>query len=140
MAEKKKSGGNAALGAGVAAAVAAAALGAYFLYGKDGQKNRRKVKGWMLKAKGEILERVEGLESVSQDAYEDIVKKVLAGYKGAKNVTSAEVLEMTNDARRHWQALRPLFKKQGKGGSSKGKAKRAPARRNSRKPAGKSGS
>jgi hypothetical protein len=51
---------KAEIGAGIAAGVAAAALGAYFLYGsKDAKKNRAKVKGWMLKARGEVLEQLE---------------------------------------------------------------------------------
>ena len=40
--------GKAAKGIGLAALAAA---GAYFLYGKNGKKNRKKISGWMLKAK-----------------------------------------------------------------------------------------
>ena len=45
------------VGAGVG--LAAVAAGAHFLYGKDGATNRKKVRGWALKAKGEMLEKLE---------------------------------------------------------------------------------
>lgn len=102
---------KAAVGAGVAAAVAAAALGAYFLYGKDGDKNRKKVKGWMLKAKGEVLERLESMEMVSEESFKQVLDKVLANYRGARNVTSADLLALAADVRKHWNALKPAFKK-----------------------------
>ena len=43
---KTTTGVGAVVGAGLAAVAAFAAAG-YFLYGKDGAKNRKKVRGWM---------------------------------------------------------------------------------------------
>jgi hypothetical protein len=100
---------KAGIGAGVAAAAAAAALGAYFLYGKNGKENRKKVKGWMLQAKGEILERMENLDNVSEEAYDRIINAVVSNYKGARNVTSSELMALAADARRHWKVLKPMF-------------------------------
>ena len=64
MAKKKKAkrksvGVKVGLSAVLAGAAVAATAGAYYLYGPSGKKHQKQVKGWMLKAKGEILERAE---------------------------------------------------------------------------------
>ena len=54
---------NVGIGVGLTAAAVAAA-GAYFLYGsKNAAQNRTKVKSWMLKAKAEVLEKLEQAET-----------------------------------------------------------------------------
>ena len=98
-------GTNVAMGAGLAALAAFAAAG-YFLYGKDGAKNRKKVKGWMLKAKGEVLEGVEKLKDVSEEQYAMIVDKVGAKYKTVKNIDPAEVEAMMSELRGHWKNIK----------------------------------
>lgn len=90
------------IGVGVAAAVAAAAAGAYFLYGKNGAKNRKKISGWMLKAKGEVLEKMENMQSVTKESYEQIVDKVMAGYNGIKNVDKKELADMGKQLKAMW--------------------------------------
>jgi len=90
---KKTTGTNVAIGAGVAAIAALAAAG-YFLYGsKDGARNRKKVRGWMLKAKGEVLEGVEKMKDVTEEQYAMIVDKVASKYKAIKNIDPAEVTQ-----------------------------------------------
>ena len=62
------------IGFGLTAAAVTAA-GAYFLYGsKKATQNRKKVKGWMLKAKGEVLETLEKAESITEDEYKALVE------------------------------------------------------------------
>ena len=79
------------IGVGLAAAAAAAAAGAYFLYGKDGAKNRKAVKGWMLKARGEVMEKMEKLDKISETKYKEIVDSVVRGYKSARKASPAEL-------------------------------------------------
>jgi hypothetical protein len=135
---------KAEIGAGIAAGVAAAALGAYFLYGsKDAKKNRAKVKGWMLKARGEVLEQLETMEQVTESSYDAVVKNVLQNYRGLRNVSAAELVALASDLRRHWKTLKPMFKagkstgraKGGRTRSSKGGKgrKRAPRRSSSKR-------
>jgi hypothetical protein len=116
---------KAEIGAGVAAGVAAAAIGAYLLYGKNGTKNRKAIKGWMLKAKGDILEQVENMQTVTESGYQDIVNNVIANYRGAKNVSKPELMALAADARKHWKVIKPMFKK--------GKTATRPARKTSGK-------
>lgn len=90
------------IGAGIVATVAAAAAGAYLLYGKDGAKNRKKISGWMLKAKGEVLEQMENLEHVTKSSYEAIVDNVVSGYRGLKNVDKKDLTDMAKQLKGMW--------------------------------------
>ena len=116
---------NVEIAGAVAAGVAALAAGAIFLYGKDGAKRRKQIKGWMLKAKGEVLEKLESLEDFSQDSYERIVDEVASRYKQAKNIDASEVLQMVTELKGHYKNIqKALNKKPGKKSS-----KKAPSRR-----------
>ncbi len=106
MSGKKKAG----IGAGIAATAAAAALGAYLLYGsKNAKQNRRKVKGWALQARREVLERVAGMKNVTAGAYAEAVNKVIANYRGAKNADAAELAALAADLKKHWRVIKPMF-------------------------------
>ncbi len=123
------------LGAGLAAGMVAAALGAYLLYGsKDAKKNRAKVKGWMLKARGEILERLEAMEEVTEKTYGNVVQQVIANYRGMKNVSAPELAALAGDLRRHWQTIKPMFK-QGKKSAPRTKSRKASKRKTTKKSA-----
>ncbi|MEK7608739.1 MAG: hypothetical protein AAB495_04120 [Patescibacteria group bacterium] len=101
MANKNKK--KVVLGVGVAAAAAVALAGAYFLYGKDGVKNRKKVKGWMLKAKGEVLEKLEQLERVTPKVYEDVVAGVMSRYKKLKSVDAKDLANLSRELKASWK-------------------------------------
>lgn len=68
------------------ASLAAAAAGTYFLYGtKEGKKQRKNIKGFALKVKGEVLEKIEKLKDVNEDTYKDVVNSVLKKYESLKD-------------------------------------------------------
>jgi gamma-glutamylcyclotransferase (GGCT)/AIG2-like uncharacterized protein YtfP len=89
------------VGASLGLAVAAAA-GAYFLYGRNA-KVRSKVKGWVLKMKGEILERLEKLEDVNMDTYHDVVDQVGRRYQNLKDVNNQELRGVVTDLKSAWR-------------------------------------
>jgi hypothetical protein len=72
-------GGLIAFVAGVATTLA---LGGYFLFGPKGKENRREIDRWVKKTTGEILERIENIEEVTEDQYRTIVDEVT--YRQAK--------------------------------------------------------
>src|SRR3990167_8132333 len=115
------------IGVGWAAAAAAAAAGAYFLYGKDGAKHRKAVKGWMLKARGEVMEKMEKLDRISEAKYKEIVDSVIRGYKGARKASPAKLAMVAAELKSHWNSIRRGFK------AAKPKAK--PRRKTARKAA-----
>ncbi|MBI2577250.1 MAG: hypothetical protein HYV77_00190 [Candidatus Wildermuthbacteria bacterium] len=92
--------------AGVGLAIAAAA-GAYFLYGtKSGAKQRKKIHGWTLKAKGEVLEKLEQLKEINETAYQDIVDKVTQRYQAMKNIDPQELQAFVQDLKSSWKHIR----------------------------------
>jgi uncharacterized membrane-anchored protein YhcB (DUF1043 family) len=93
------------IGAGIAAATAAA-IGTYFLYGsKNAAKNRMQVKAWSLKAQGEILERIETLSSLNETKYDEIVKKVSEKYQKMKKVNSKEAQSFVEELKGRWKGI-----------------------------------
>ncbi|OHB24961.1 MAG: hypothetical protein A2542_01640 [Parcubacteria group bacterium RIFOXYD2_FULL_52_8] len=97
-------------GLGVAAAAVAAVAGAYFLYGKLDKKKKKKIQSWVLKAKAEVLERLEGMKEVSQETYEALIDKVAAKYEQAKHVDKKELTAMVDDMKKHWKAIQKSLK------------------------------
>lgn len=107
---KKSTSKKVGISVGIAAAAAAAAAGAYFLYGKNGAKNRKAVKGWMLKARGEVLEKMESLENVTEEKYREIVDTVIRGYKSAKKASPAELAAAAAELKSHWNSIKKTIK------------------------------
>ena len=97
-----------AAGVGLTAAAVAAA-GAYFLYGsKDADKNRKTVKSWGLKAKAEVLERMEDAKKMTKEEYEDMVQAVAGTYAGVKGSTKKDLVEFASEMKEHWDVIEDL--------------------------------
>lgn len=92
------------LGIGMLAALSA---GAYYLYGtKEGSKKRLKIRGWMLKAKGEIMEKMESMKEVNEETYNALVENVMKKYESVKSIDPAEVKDMVSDLKKHWKNIK----------------------------------
>lgn len=110
MAQKKSKKGLSSaekmgIGFGLTAAAVTAA-GAYFLYGsKNASQNRKKIKGWMLKAKGEVLEALEKAEEITEEEYKALVATASKAYGTVKNATSGEVKDFQKEMQDHWVKL-----------------------------------
>lgn len=93
------------IGFGLTAAAVTAA-GAYFLYGsKKSSQNRKKVKGWVLKAKGEVLEALEKAESITEEEYKALVEAASGVYGTVKSATQGEVKDFKKEMNDHWATL-----------------------------------
>jgi hypothetical protein len=112
------------IGFGLTAAAVSAAS-AYFLYGsKKAPQNRKKVKGWMLKAKGEVLEALEKAESITAEEYQTLVEAASGAYSTVKNASASELKDFKKEMGEHWNKLQksnalkkiaaPMHKKAGK--------------------------
>jgi len=106
VAAKPATKGNAAaVGIGLGAAAVAAA-GAFFLYGsKNAAKNRKQVKSWALKAKAEVLEKLEDASEMTQAEYDALIKSVSGAYAGAKNASKKDILEFSKEMKDHWKSI-----------------------------------
>ncbi len=106
---KNSNGGGVMAGLGLVAIAATA--GTYFLYGsKDAAKNRKKVKGWALKAKGEVLEGIEKLKSIDESTYNTLVDKVSEKYKKIKTIDLTDVEGLKRELKGHWKNLKKEIK------------------------------
>jgi gas vesicle protein len=93
------------LGVGITAAVAAAA-GTYFLYGsKRAAQNRKAVKSWMLKAKAEVLEKLEAAQDMTQAEYEQLIDVVTTTYQGVKNASKVDLSDFKKEMKNHWKDI-----------------------------------
>lgn len=93
------------IGVGLTTAVVAAA-GAYFLYGsKDAEKNRSKVKSWVLRAKGEVLEAMEKTQHMTEEEFKNLVDTVTAGYDKAQSLSKKEMTDFKKEMLDNWQML-----------------------------------
>lgn len=96
------SAGNvAAVGAGVIALAAAS----YFFFGPEGKKNRNSLKGWMVKMKGEIIEKMENAENLTEDLYNKIVDAIAAKYVKAGKVGEMEIRMFSDMLKTQWKGI-----------------------------------
>lgn len=113
MAEKKAAANKPALsdtqkiglGVGLTAAAVAAA-GTYFLYGSKGaSKNRKAVKSWMLKAKAEVLEKLEQAKEMSAEEYMQLIDTVGGMYATTKDATRNDISNFKTEMKEHWNKI-----------------------------------
>ena len=140
MAQKKKSeelttSQKVGIGVGLTAAAVAAA-GTYFLYGsKNAAKNRKVVKSWVLKAKAEVLEKLEEAKEMSQEEYEELIHNVASKFSELKNASKVDISAFTKEMKDHWKAIEKTAKPKKK--PAKKAAKKAPAKKPAKKAAKK---
>ena len=116
-----------AAGLAVGAGLIAAAAGGYFLYGPNGKSNRKKVRAWGIKARGEVLHELERMKEVTADGYVQAVDKVLAKYEKMKDISGPEIMELKGELKRYWKKIMSDMK-----GKTK-KAKRPTAKKKTAK-------
>ena len=117
----KNDSGKIAAGIGMGLGMLAAlSAGAYYLYGtKEGAKKRLKIRGWMLKAKGEVMDKMESLKEVNEEKYNALVDTVMKKYHGLKTIDPKEVEAMVSDLKKHWKNIERQLKEAGKPKSKK---------------------
>lgn len=93
------------IGIGLTTAAVAAA-GAYFLYGsKNAAKNRKAVKSWMLKAKAEVLEKLEEAKEMTQEEYDALVENVVGAYSTVQSASKKDLKEFQTEMKSHWKNI-----------------------------------
>jgi hypothetical protein len=93
------------IGVGLTAAAVAAA-GAYFLYGsKNAAKNRATIKSWALKAKAEVLEKLEDAQQMTEKEYYELVNAVAGTYEGIKSATKGDIAAFKKEMKEHWVTI-----------------------------------
>lgn len=90
---------------GVGVGLAALAAAATYFLGEDGERNREKVRGWALKFKGDVLEKMEGLKDLNKDSYHKVVDNVARKYKKVKKASQPEIKKLSKDLKGAWKSI-----------------------------------
>ncbi len=90
-----------ALGAGVAAI----ATSSYYFFGPKGKDHRENLKGWMIKMKGEIIERIEDVKELTEPVYHEIVDSVVATYAATSKVSKEELQAFAERLKSQWRDI-----------------------------------
>ena len=115
-------GSVAAVGAGVVALAAAS----YYFFGPEGKKNRNSLKGWMIKMKGEIIEKMEDAGDLTEEVYNKIVDTVAAKYVKAGKISEIELRMFSDMLKTQWKGI---TKTHAKSTGVKASAKKAVAKK-----------
>ncbi len=91
---------------GIGTGVAALSAAAYVLFGPEGKKNRKIIRGWSVKMKGEIIEKFENAKELTEPVYHDIVDGIQAKYAKLKNVDPDELNKVVGEIKKHWKTLK----------------------------------
>ena len=125
--EKKGVSAKTVIGVGVG--VAALSAAAYVLFGPDGKKNRKAIRSWSVKMKGEIIEKFENAKELTEPVYHKIVDEAKAKYAKLKNVDPAELEATVSEIKRHWKAIKKEAIGGKKAAPKKAVAKKTPAKK-----------
>lgn len=91
----------AVLGAGAVALAASS----YYFFGPEGKIHRKKALGWMIKMKGEIVEKLSEAGDVSEETYHKIVDSVLSTYTKAGKVSAPELQLFADGLKSQWKKI-----------------------------------
>lgn len=99
----KKSNGAKLSNVGIGLAGLAAT--AYFFLGPKGKKNQSSVKSWVIKMKGDVVEKLEQARDITEPVYKEIIDTVAARHKKVMKNNEAEIAELAQDLKKHWRTI-----------------------------------
>jgi len=127
--QEKKMNPKTAVAIGVGTIALAAAT--YYFFGPNGKKNRTKLRGWMIRMKGEIVEKMEQAKDMTESLYHKIVDAVAARY-GKSGISPEEIKAYAEELKRQWKGFAAAgVMKKGAARRSQASKKRAPAKKKS---------
>jgi len=94
-------------GAGVAAAiVAAAAAGNYFYGSKDAEKHRRIAAEWANNFMEDVMEKLKTLKNADQAAVMEMIDKAANFYHEARKAKREDILAADAELKQNWKELK----------------------------------
>lgn len=106
----------------VGASLAGLAATAYFFFGPKGKKHRQHAKSWAIKMKGEVVEKLEKAQEITEPIYQEIINNVAKEYVKGKKAGQSEIAALATDLKKHWKSISKLAvaaKKEGAKNASK---------------------
>lgn len=99
----KKGGAGEAVA--ISAGLAALAAASYYFWGPKGKEHRKGLKSWSIKMRGEVVEKIEKLQDVSEPVYRGIVDAVAAQYAREARASKTEIMALADDLKRTWRSI-----------------------------------
>ena len=88
----------------VGAGMAALAAAGYFFLGPKGKKNQRSTRAWMIKMKGDVVEKLESMQDITKETYDTLVDKVGVAYEAVAD-NRDEVAQLATELKSHWKSI-----------------------------------
>lgn len=92
------------VGVGVGVAAIAAA-GACFVSRKRDAKGLETITGWALQMKGEVLQKLEDLKEIDEEAYHGLVDRIARRHRRAKRASAGELKRLTAELKAAWPRI-----------------------------------
>ena len=89
----------------ISAGVAAIAAASYYLFGPKGEEHQKSLKGWMIKMKGEIVDKIEDAKDLTEPVYHSIVDSVAATYATGAKVGKEELEVFKDNLKSQWKEI-----------------------------------
>ena len=102
----------------------AAALGAYYFFGKEGEKHRDDTLEWMDNAKRELIRELKDLKEVSQENYDRVSADVIERYRKFEKENPKEFALLVKELKGHWSRIKSHLMETPKGKTQKKKIAR----------------
>lgn len=103
----------------IGASLAGLAAAYYFLSPK-GKRHLENTKSWVIKMKGDVVEKLEQAREISEDVYNRIIDSVATKYEKNLKSNPEEIRAVAQDLKAHWDAISRSAKNNNKKiGSSK---------------------
>lgn len=100
----KNDKGNAGKVLTISAGVVALAAAGYFFLGPKGKKNQKKTRAWMIKMKGDVVEKLESMQDITKETYDTIVDTVGEAYITVAE-SKDEVTKLAKELKSHWKSI-----------------------------------
>ena len=105
--------------------LASLAAGAYFFFGSKGKKHQKHAKAWVVKMKGDIIEKLESTKEVTEPIYHAIIDTVATNYRKKIKESQEDIDEIVNDLKKQWKNLDKAVKAKTKTTTKKKTTKKA---------------
>ena len=89
----------------VGATIAGVAAAAYFFLGPKGKQHQKHAKAWVIKMKGDIVEKLEMAKYINEPMYHEIVDTIATEYEKGKKATRREIQALAKDLKKHWKTI-----------------------------------
>ncbi len=98
----------------IGVSLASIAAGAYFFFGPKAKKHQKHAKAWVIKMKGDVIEKLESAKEVTEPIYHAIIDAVAEDYNKRVQNGQGDIAEIVTDLKKQWKtlskALRPKTK------------------------------